>query len=55
VGFVVDKVAGTGEDFSKYFGFPLPVLIPPTAPHSLTIPSFMLHNLDADKCFYITN
>jgi hypothetical protein len=33
VGFVVDKVA-LWQVFSEYFGFPLPILIPPSAPHS---------------------
>jgi hypothetical protein len=28
VGFVVDKVA-LGQVFSDYFGFPLPIFIPP--------------------------
>jgi hypothetical protein len=33
VGFVVDKVA-LGQVFSEYFGFPLPIFIPPIAPQS---------------------
>jgi hypothetical protein len=41
--------------FLQVLWFSLPVFIPPTAPHSVTIPSFMLYKLDADECFYITN
>jgi hypothetical protein len=33
VGFVVDKVA-LGQVFSEYFGFPLPIFIPPISPQS---------------------
>jgi hypothetical protein len=33
VGFVVDKVE-LGQVFSAYFGFPLPIFIPPVAPKS---------------------
>jgi hypothetical protein len=33
VGFVVDKVA-LGQGFSEYFGFPLPIFIPPISPQS---------------------
>jgi hypothetical protein len=36
VGFVVNDVV-LGRVLSDYFGFPLPILIPPTAPHTLTI------------------
>jgi hypothetical protein len=31
VGFVVDKIA-LGQVFSKYFGFALPIIIPPISP-----------------------
>jgi hypothetical protein len=34
--FVVDKVA-LGEGFLRLLRFPLPILIPPTAPHSSSI------------------
>jgi hypothetical protein len=33
VGFVVDKMV-LGQVFSEYFGFPLPIFIPPIAPQS---------------------
>jgi hypothetical protein len=33
VGFVVDKVA-LGQVFSEYFGFPMPIFIPPISPQS---------------------
>jgi hypothetical protein len=33
VGFVVEKVA-LGQVFSEYFGFPLPIFIPPDSPSS---------------------
>jgi hypothetical protein len=33
VGFVVDKVV-LGQVFSEYFGFPVPIFIPPIAPQS---------------------
>jgi hypothetical protein len=33
VGFVVDKVV-LGQDFSQYFGFALPIFIPPISPQS---------------------
>jgi hypothetical protein len=33
VGFVVDKVA-LGQVVSEYFGFPLPIFIPPISPQS---------------------
>jgi hypothetical protein len=33
VGFVVDKVA-LEQVFSEYFGFPLPICIPPISPQS---------------------
>jgi hypothetical protein len=33
VGFGVDKVA-LGQVFSEYFGFPLPIFIPPISPQS---------------------
>jgi hypothetical protein len=33
VEFVVDKVTWS-QVFSEYFGFALPILIPPTSPHS---------------------
>jgi hypothetical protein len=33
--FVVDKVA-MGQVFSEYFGFPLPIFIPPITPQSLS-------------------
>jgi hypothetical protein len=36
VGFVVDKVS-LEQVYSEYFSFPLPILIPPTAPHSSSI------------------
>jgi hypothetical protein len=33
MGFVVDKAA-LGQVFSEYFGFPLPIIIPPISPSS---------------------
>jgi hypothetical protein len=41
LGFVVDKVA-LRHFFSEYFGFPIPILSPPTPPHSLIILSSIL-------------
>jgi hypothetical protein len=36
VGLLVDEVA-LGQVFFEYFGFLMPILIPPTAPHSSSI------------------
>jgi hypothetical protein len=47
-GFVVDKGA-LGNIFSEHCNFPLPILIPPPAAHSLIIPSPLLHSLDVDS------
>jgi hypothetical protein len=47
LGFVVDKAALEGIS-SEYFGFPLPLPIRPTAPHSLIILSSTLYSLETD-------
>jgi hypothetical protein len=41
--FVVDKVA-LGQVFSEYFGFPLPIFIPPIAPQSSSSIIWGLYN-----------
>jgi hypothetical protein len=43
VELAVDNVAG----FLTVLRFPLPILIPPTAPYALIIPSSALYSLDA--------
>jgi hypothetical protein len=47
VGFVVDKVA-LGQVFFRVLRFPLPILIPPTAPHSFVIRGGTTGQLVAD-------
>jgi hypothetical protein len=41
MGFVIHKV-GIGAGFLQVLWIPLPILIPPIAPHSLTILSFSI-------------
>jgi hypothetical protein len=40
---------GTGADFLRVLRLPLSILIPPTAPYSLSILSPTLHSLDTDS------
>jgi hypothetical protein len=40
---------GTGVGFLRILRFPLPILIPPTAPHSLIILSSTLYSLDTES------
>jgi hypothetical protein len=45
--FVIDKVA-LGQGFLRVLRFPLPILIPLTAPHPLIILSSMLYSFDTE-------
>jgi hypothetical protein len=47
VGFVVDEVA-LGQVFSEYFGFPLPIDNPSTAPYSVIIIASAIY-LDSER------
>jgi hypothetical protein len=48
---ICDGQSGTGTDFLRVLRFPLPVLIPPTAPHSVTLICSLIKQI-ALACVY---